>query len=134
MSIKKLILAKIIKKVALKFRRGEGGSLLRYLKYGALFIALLLVLFIVLAVFIFVKVVELLLPILGGFFSATVDVVRTGVSVSPQVIEQAASGDFKEIVNMVPSVPPEATEVVGNLLQKAEEAKGTLERFQNLLP
>jgi hypothetical protein len=132
MSIKKLVFAKIIQKTLQKVGRGEGGSLLKYLKYGALFLVLLLVLFVVLAVFLLVKVVELLLPILGGFFGATADMVQTATS--PQVIEQVASGEIREIINMVPSIPSEATETVDTLLQKAESVKGTFERFENLLP
>ena len=134
MSIKKLILAKLIQKTLQKVGKGEGRSLLKYLKYGAVLLVLLTLLVVGMIIFLLVKVIELSLPVLGGLFGATADVVRTGVSVSPQVIEQAASGDFKEIVNMVPSVPPEAAEAAGTLLQKAESVKGTFERFENLLP
>ena len=132
MSIKKLIFAKIIQKTIQKVGRGEGKSLLRYVKYGALFLVLLLVLFIVLVVFIFVKVVELLLPILGGFFGVTTEMVRTATS--PQVVEQVANREVRELMQMVPSIPSEIGQVTNDLLQKAESVKGTVERFQNLLP
>ena len=115
-----------------KVGRGEGKSLLKYLKYGVIALVIITVLICVLLIFGIIKVFELLFPLIGGFFVATTEMMQNVPE--PEVIKQVASGEMRNVIMTAPVLSSDISQIVDTVLQKAERARGIFEKYQELLP
>ncbi len=132
MSIKKLVFVKLVQKFLQKIGRGEGKSILKYLKYGVIALFIFAIFILGLLVFGIIKFFEFLFPIIGGSFVATTEILQNVPE--SQVIVQVASEEMRNIIKMAPIMQGDAGQVVDGVLQKVEQAKNTFEKYQELLP
>ncbi len=132
MSIKKLVFVKLVQKFLQKIGRGEGKSILKYLKYGVIALFIFTVLILGLLIFGIIKFFELFFPFIGESFVATTEILQNVPE--SQVIVQVASEEMRNMIKMAPIMQGDAGQVVDGVLQKVEQAKNTFEKYQELLP